>query len=188
MRTGLALEGYFCEREFFQHGDILRKQLERSLEPQGERSLGPLKQLCCGASSSFLLATADQVFTHDIVLEFLNSLRRWAKEELDAHHVSTPQIQVYLDSNRRELVPDSVPARWHYLYSLTSVQTPNLQILTEDASPKTWFGISIGRMISVRLGFNHLLVHEARQPYMLRGPKHAKEPLKGVILLHGYLW
>lgn len=103
-------------------------------------------------------------------------------------HVSTPQIQVYLDRGRRELAPDSVPARWHYLYSLTSAQAPNLQILAESVSPKTWFGVTIGRMISVRLGFNRLLVHDARQSYALSGPKHAKEPLNAMILLHGYLW
>jgi hypothetical protein len=134
------------------------------------------------------LATADQVFSHDLVLAFLASLRRCGKEKFDARYASTPQIHAYVEGCRRELAADSTPARWHYLYSLTRSQDARVQLLSEN--DLQWFGIALGRVANIQLHFNQLLVHATLQAYALEGPipVAATSPLQGLILLHGYLW
>lgn len=188
MKTRSVSESRFLESDFFERADTLWDQLQDAVTKGTEAGSGPLRTVTAADAYTFLLATADQVFKHDLVLAFLNGLRRWGKEKLDVRHVSTPQIHVYVEGCRRELAPDATPAQWHYLYSLTRSEAPSMELLWEDELQRKWFGIVLDRVDSFRLHFNELLVHEAGQSYALEGPIGVKKPLDGEILLHGYLW
>lgn len=153
-----------------------------------ESGSGLLRHVDSPHAYTFLLATADQIFTHDLTLAFLNRLRQWGKEKFGARHVSTPQIHIYLDGCRRELAPDAVPTQWHYLYSLTRNEAASVRLLEETGSKKVRFGLGLTRVANFRLGFNQFFVHETRQAYALDEPQRAGKPLEGAILLHGYLW
>ncbi len=185
MKTEIVARSPLLEAEFFERADTLWEQFERTLSAKDEIG-GLLRQVSSPGTYTFLLATADQVFTRDLVLAFLNRLRAWGKEKLGARHASTPQIHVYASGCRRELVPDATRARWHYLYSLTRSEPPAVRFLGEDE--KTRFGIALGRISCLQLPFNQLVAHETHLAYALNGPKREKKPLEGTILLHGYLW
>ncbi|MGA3323638.1 MAG: hypothetical protein ABSF45_04140 [Terriglobia bacterium] len=177
----------FTQADFFQRADTLWQQLERGLTVEAAGSPSPLREICAAGQYTYLMATADQVFTHDVMLAFLSRLRRWAKERLDARHASTPQIHIYRDGCARALSPDAVPTRWHYLYSLTRGEPASIRLL-EPNGQRRWFGIVLSRIANLPLGFNQLLVHETCQAYELNAPTRARKPLEGAILLHGYLW
>ncbi len=187
MKTEAAVESRFLKSEFFEQADALWEQMGRALGAEGGNGTGPLHHVRSEGAYSFLLATADQIFTHDLVLAFLNRLRRWGKEKLDARRASTPQIHIYVEGCWRELAPDAVRIQWHYLYSLTRSVAPTVRLLEEDGAKKKHFGISLNRIANLQLPFNHLLVHETSQAYALDGPKRVTKPLEGTILLHGYL-
>jgi hypothetical protein len=184
----VVVESPFSEPEFFNRADTLWEQFERAVVAEAENGASLLSQVDHEGAYSFLLATADRVFTHQLVLGFLDSLRRMGKEKLEASHASTPQIHVYVDGCRRRLAPDGVQARWHYLYSLTRGELPSVRLLGEVGHQKKWFRIPLSRITNFQLCFNQLLVHEVRQAYSIDGPKRPTKPLEGVILLSGYLW
>lgn len=196
MKTSAPAHDHLLESEFFSRADTLWEQLQHALmartengsENSSENAFRPLTQVRSDRAYNFLLATAERVFTHELVRGFLNSLRQWGKEKLDASHVSTPQVHVYVKGCHRDLVPDAVRTQWHYLYSLTRSGTPSVRLLGEDGLEKKRFWIALSSITNVQLRFNQLLVHETCQAYGLEGPRRATEPLDGAILLHGYLW
>jgi hypothetical protein len=187
LKANAVAEICLREADFFQRADTLWQQLERALTVEAASSNGRLREIHAAGQYTYLMATADQVFTHDVVLAFLGRLRRWAKESLDAQHASTPQIHVYQDGCRRALSPDAAPTRWHYLYSLTRGEPASIRLLEPNGQRK-WFGIVLSRLANLPLGFNQLLVHETSQAYAINAPRRARKPLEGAILLHGYLW
>ncbi|MGH9327772.1 MAG: hypothetical protein ACRD2B_13975 [Terriglobia bacterium] len=67
-------------------------------------------------------------------------------------------------------------------------ELPRIGLLEETEIETGRFGISFRRVVNFQLPFNHLLTHETRQAYGLDCPQRTTNPLKGVILLHGYLW
>lgn len=176
----------FRESEFFERADTLWGQLARGLTVEAPSATGPLQQIRAASQCTYLMATADQVFTHELMLAFLSRLRQWAKQSLDARHASTPQVHVYQDGCERALLSDAVPARWHYLYSLTRPEPASIRLL--EPNPRKWLGIAVTRVANLSLAFNQLLVHETCRAYALDAPRLARKPLDGAILLHGYLW
>ena len=179
--------GCSLQPEFFDRPDTLWEQFA-GVAAVDESGPGPFKQVDLGGLCTFLLATADQAFSHDLMLAFLSRLRQWGKENLDARHASTPQIHVYINGCRRRLARDSTPARWHYLYSLTRGKACSVRVSEDGGLKRGLFGISLSRVANFQLPFNHLLVHETLRAYALDGPQQATGRLQGIILLHGYMW
>ncbi|MGH9353065.1 MAG: hypothetical protein ACRD2G_13050 [Terriglobia bacterium] len=186
MKAQAANQTRFVEAQFFDRAEALREQLEHALGSNGGDSSGFLGRVSSAGAYEFLLATADQVFSHDLALAFLNRLRQWGKEKSHARHTSTPQAHLYADHCWRALAQDATPARWHYLYSLSRKNPAPIRLLVGNVSGKKW--ISVGRVDKLQLGFNHLLVHPTSEAYAIDGPQFAAPPLEGTILLHGYLW
>lgn len=187
MTTGVAAGNCFVESEFFDRAEILWEQIGRSVTG-GESESSHLRRVGSSSAYTLLLATADQVFTQDLTLAFLNRIRRWGRETLGARHASTPQVHIYVEGCRRALAPDAPRTRRHYLYSLTRSETAIVRLLEEDGFQKKWFRISVNRVANFQLRFNQFLVHETHQAYAIEGPQRAALPLEGMILLHGYLW
>lgn len=180
--------GHYLEIDFFARAGDMWEQLGRGLAVEGQGGIGPLSRVQSGASCSFLMATADRVFSHDLALAFLKRLREWGMEKLDARHASTPQVHIYLKGCHRSLAPDAARTQWHYLYSLTRGEAPRVRLATESGPRGQRFGVSLSRITNFHLGFNQLMIHETCQAYAVDGPKRAANPLDGAILLHGYLW
>ncbi len=188
MKADAAVETLLLETAFFEKADELWEQLGRALPSSRENELEPFREIESHVAYRSLLATAEQVFARDVVLALLSRVRRWGKETLDATHVSTPQIHLFIDGCHRELAPDGVPVRWHYLLSLTRGEAPAIRLLTDATRQKRPFRFAFNQITHVRLAFNQLLVHDTREAYAIDAPKRAVSPLDGPVLLHGYLW
>lgn len=181
-------ESCIQEPQFFKDADVLWKQLEYAVTEEAGTGSGPLTRVSSPSAFSFFLATADQIFTHELTLSFLGRLRKWGKETLDTRHASTPQIHIYVKGCQRALAPDAAQARWHYLYSMTRIETAGICLVAEPTSQKHWLRFGLNGIAHFRLPFNFLLVHETCAAYALDGPKQGTGPLDGSIFLHGYLW
>lgn len=46
----------------------------------------------------------------------------------------------------------------------------------------------VGRVITVELHFNELLVHDSRMAFGVADAKASRNPLEGAIYLDGYFW
>lgn len=185
--AGLAARSHYLEKDFFNDADDLRAQVEKACGGNSANGDGPLNRVNSGKAYSFFMATAERVFSHALVLSFLSRLRGWAMENLNARHVSTPQIHVYLNGCAREMARDATPANYHYLYSVTRAGPARLHILG-GGEGKTWLGIGVSHLASVQLGFNNLLVHPTDLAYAVEEPREAKSALEGAVLFHGYIW
>lgn len=186
MTTDAIAGDPLLEQGFFDRADTLWEQFSHTLSTGEKSNGGTLRQVASPDNYTFLLATADQVFTHDLVLGFLHRLRAWGKQKLGARHASTPQIHVYVNGCLRRLAPDATQARWHYLYSLSHSETFGIRLVIGDGGKR--LGIALRHIARFHLPFNQLLVHQAQMAYALDGPKRTKNPLESTILLHGYLW
>jgi hypothetical protein len=48
--------------------------------------------------------------------------------------------------------------------------------------------IGAGKLMSAKLEFNDLLVHDVSQPYGIEVGKASMDPGEGAVFLDGYLW
>lgn len=140
-----------------------------------------------------LTASADEIFTRDLRLGFLDRLRSWALENIAMQHASSPFVRVYVDGCARAVVCDNVKAKWHYLLCLTQsskARSARVKVIVESIRESANGGIAIGagRLLSAKLEFNDLLVHEVLQPYGIEVSKTSMNPVEGAIFLDGYLW
>jgi hypothetical protein len=181
-----AYPSHYLEKDFFEGAVALRAQLEQACAESSGDGVGPLSRVEAGKAYSFLMATAERVFPHALVLSFLSRLRGWGLEHLGARHASTPQIHVYLDGCGRAMAPDATPAGHHYLYSLTRAEPARLHIL--GGGRRSWLGIGVSHLAGVRLDFNNLLVHSTDLAYAVDGPRGARSAVGATVFLHGYIW
>ena len=185
---------FYLLPNFFQTADILWSQFEKQVLDSVEFNDGltPLLYAFCEGTYQFLTASGERIFSRDALDQVTNALRTWAKEELDASYVSTPQVRVYVDGCRRELLSDSIDTRWHYLLSLTrngSKDASPIKLVAESVRARQGDGaFSVNSVVSLQLQFNQVLVHDARSPYAIGPTKTAINPLKGSVFLDGYLW
>ena len=186
--ASLADLSHYLEMDFFDGADALRVQLEKVCGAVSEDGAGPLSRVEAGKAYSFLMATAERVFPHALVLSFLNRLRGWGMEKLGTRHASTPQIHVYVQGCARSMAPDATPAGHHYLYSLTRAEPACLRILAGDGIQRKWLGIGVNHLSTVRLGFNNIVVHPTDLAYAVQGPREVKSAPEGAVFLHGYIW
>lgn len=187
-QAALAAPGHYREADFFDGADALRARFDEACARGAGNGVDALSRVdACGAYS-FLMATAEQVFPHAVVLGFLSRLREWGMEHLGARHASTPQIHVYVDGCARALAPDATPAKHHYLYSLTRGDGACIRVLGSSNGHRKFLGIGVSHLASVSLRFNDLFVHEANLAYGIEGPRGAKDLPGAAVLLHGYIW
>lgn len=181
---------FLIENEFFDAAETLRTQFEQRLAVVPARKS---KTVFSWADSPdcyrFLFTAAEQVFAQEVVQAFLHRLRIWAQARLNVYHASSPQIHVYVRGCRRQIAPESVRARWHYLFSLTQALHPKIRVLSDRSSEGQRVRIGVSRVTSVQLTFNQLLVHETYLPYGVENASPSSDrPWDGSVLLHGYLW
>jgi hypothetical protein len=174
--------------------DALRQQFEESVSSSEESNGGitPLAYSFNPDSFQLLSASAELIFSQNLLRDSLDQLRTWASGALGTGHVSTPQVKVYINGCGRSFLRDSVTARWHYLLSLSRCprnKVGRVSVLAEDEDANGGASeIRMGRVLRFRMEFNHLLVHSATNSYSVEVPKTSMDPNEGTVLLDGYFW
>src|SRR6185437_11060614 len=87
-----SLETFYTQQQFFEQAPTLREQLERVVNQSIDNSDGltPFVYAFAPDAYRFLTATGERVFSREILDDFLDRLRTWAKATLAASFVSTP--------------------------------------------------------------------------------------------------
>ena len=184
---------YYLQADFLGNADTLRSQFEKQMSDSAEFNDGltPLLYAFHRNSYQFLTATAERIFSQEALNEFTNALRAWAKEAIGGSYVTTPQLRVFIDGCRRELLRDSAEARWHYLVSLTrndAREAGRIRLVSETISGPQDGTAGIDSVMNLQLRFNQLLVHDTRSAYGISSSGTGTDPLKGTVFLDGYLW
>jgi Family of unknown function (DUF6065) len=185
---------FHIESDFFGQAEALRAQFEKQASSGGALETGenPFRYMYMENAYQCITASADHVFTQDVLLTFVDRLRAWAREKLGASHASSPRIRIYVNGSRRVVVRDDINVKWHYLFSLTrspSRKAARMKILLESTPGRTGSRLlNVGRIVSASLDFNQLLVHDVKMAYGIDAPKASMNPQEGNIILDGYLW
>ena len=182
----------FVQSNFFEHAGVLRQQLERVVTQSLEISDGltPFVYAFSPDAYQFLTATAERIFSRELLDQFLATLRTWAMASVGASFVTTPQIRVYINGCGRALLRDSTDAQWHWMLSLSPQNRKNgeIRILPETSSLGRPDSLSFDRLLNTNMQFNELLVHPTTSAYAVGTTKGSMHPLEGSVLLDGYLW
>lgn len=184
----------YIEDDFYKRADVLRAQLEEQVSKFTEANAGltPFGFAFVENRYQFLTASAERIFTPDLLEDFIDRIRTWAEKQVEASHVSTPHTRVYIDGCSRTLLRDEVGAPWHYLLSMScrgaSQKTGQVKILTNSVTSRHSQEVDVNKVISLNLDFNQLLVHKTEQAYSIVTKKAPMNPLSGLVFLDGYLW
>jgi hypothetical protein len=176
--------------------DTLRSQYEARVSAFIEESAGltPFGFAFVENQYQFLTASAERIFTPDLLEDFVDKIREWADGAVGASHVSTPQTRIYLSGCSRKLLRDEVIAPWHYLLSLSRANPQDkrkighVKILTSRIPGGDGEKVSVNRVVSSDLNFNELLVHKTENPYSVAPIKVSANLFEGLVFLDGYLW
>jgi hypothetical protein len=182
------------EENFFADARNFRAQMEKQLLSAIEMNDGltPFTFAYAADAYQFLTASAERVFSRELLDDVINTLRSWATETLGASCVSTPQVRIYLNGCRRDVLLDSTEARYHWMLSLgppSGGSPARIRLLTQRiAAEVTGDSMTIDRVASLYLLFNQLLVHESSSAYGIDAGKGSINPLEAAVFLDGYLW
>lgn len=193
-RTGDVRNDLHLVSDFFQSAEKLRMQFENRVFDSIEQNDGltPFTYAFSPGNYHFLTASADRIFSRDLLEELINAVRVWGHESFGASSVSTPQMRIYTSGCERALVPDLTEAKHHWILSLsrgTGSRTAELELMTQSIAAETANEpLCIDRVVSLNLKFNQLLVHDARQPYGVYAPETSPNPLEAQVFVDGYAW
>jgi hypothetical protein len=188
------LASFHIKDNFFHGAEVLRAQFEKQMTDTLELNDGLTPFLFAFSENTyqFLTATAERVFSRDILEEFTRGLKDWGKQALRTSYASTPQLRLYLEGCRRALLRDSTEARWHYMFMLgrnTGKKAAQLSLVTQTTRPSPGDrSMSIDNLVRLQLQFDQLLVHAADNPYGVEAGRTSLNPLHGDVFIDGYLW
>lgn len=190
--SAARLERFWVEKDFYDRALMLREQFQHvisSVNPT-DPTANPLTYAYQENAYQLVAASAERVFSADLLFSLLDRLRAWARQNLGATHASTPRLHVYINGNQRCFAKDDIRAGWHYLLSLTRNEKPSRQVrvLLESASEIWDSRFGLGRVTRVNLDFNAILIHDAKRAYGIDRFKGSTNPSEGFVLLDGYLW
>lgn len=172
----------------------LRSQFEGQISSASTASAGltPFGFAFIENRYQFLTASAERLFSQDLLEDFVERLRTWAETAVGTSHVSTPQTRVYLGGCSRKLLRDDVTAPWHYLLSLSRTGPRQrcglVNVLTPSNVDGTTENVIVNRAVRTKMTFNQLVVHDTRCAYAVDPVNNSANVLDGVVLLDGYLW
>jgi hypothetical protein len=183
------------EKDFSAQASALRLQFEErlSLSAHDNAGITPLTYVFSENRYCFLTASAEQIFTTEVLQDFIERLHTWGHDQFGSEHVSTPQVRVYINGCGREVLQDNVMLGWHYTLSLTHGDRPaavaQIRVLVTNKAEDRGSHFGVCEFVSLQLPFNHLLVHETQNSYGVELLKSSSmNPLKGSVFLDGYLW
>lgn len=187
-------DGFRIYNDFFGSASRLRQQFEERMSSAIEANDGltPLLYAYCRDTYQFLTASSERIFSTELLDELLETMRKWAGEILDASHVSTPQLRVFVEGCYRDFLRDDVEAGHHWILWLCpndkqkagriTLSTENVTADAESAS------MSVDHLASFDMKFNQLLVHDASNAYGIKPAKTSMDPALAAVFLDGYFW
>jgi hypothetical protein len=189
-----ATSPFRIKSNFYSRADALRLQFEQCLSLATQENAGatPLTYVFSEDQYCLLTVCAEHVFTAELLQDFIQRLRAWALDQFGSMHVSTPQIRVYITGCGREVLQDNVMLGWHYTLSLTrddrQATHSRMRVLATDKAENRGRHFGVCEFVDSQLPFNHLLVHDTQNAYGVELSKSSMNPMKGAVLLDGYLW
>jgi hypothetical protein len=193
-RTGAAAR-YHLLQDFHKLSQTFREQFEKQIADSEEEGNGltPLTYAFANDAYQFLTASSENIFTQDVLEEFIEALRQWGESTLGASHVTTPQLRVFIQGCQRQLARDNINVQWHYLWCLTGSRRNDknniIRLVAQDAGGEDGpHPLSLSSISEVQLEFNQLLVHSTGDAYSVEAVKGSMNPVEGVIFFDGYLW
>jgi hypothetical protein len=185
---------FYLEDVFYDGAEVLRSQFEDQLSTRCAQNVGitPFMYASCENAYQFLTASADRIFTPDILADLIAKVRDWAARAVGTCHVSTPQARVYILGCSRSLLRDDVAAPWHYVLSLTRAShakhVAQVKVLSESPVERASAEVRVEQLVCSQLTFNQLLVHRASDRYSVEPTRTSTNPVDGAVFLDGYLW
>ncbi|MBZ5534043.1 MAG: hypothetical protein LAO20_21650 [Acidobacteriia bacterium] len=184
---------FYLQTNFLSNVDTLWSQFEKQMTAAVESNDGltALLYVFRRDTYQFLTATAERFFSQEALNELTDALRAWGKDTIGCSYVTTPQLRVYVDGCRRELLRDSTEARWHYLVSLTRNKARDagrIKLISESVSGPRNHAAGVASLIDLQLQFNQLLVHDTRRAYGIASARTGMDAIQGSLFLDGYLW
>ncbi|MGB2603430.1 MAG: hypothetical protein WBC78_07540 [Candidatus Sulfotelmatobacter sp.] len=184
----------YLESDFYVKADTLRDQFEAQILGAADQNGGitSFSHAFCRDAFQFLTASAQSIFSADILDDVIGKLGSWATETLGTTSMSTPQTRLYIQGCSRGLLQDGIGEKWHYMLSICrnrKSSAGHIKLLAPDSSKDgIQRSVRVGRITNIRLDFNQLLVHSTGASYSIESPKNSMNPLDGVVFLDGYMW
>jgi hypothetical protein len=188
-----ATAPFLTEREFYPNADDLWLQIEEAVSSASASNGGitPFTYAFVPGIYQFLTVGGGEIFTPGLLQDFIDELSSFAREKLNLHNVSTPQLRLYIKGCSRPLVRDDVEAGWHYILCLTP-PSRRRSMQVNIAGPAVQSGksplLTLQRVLRFQLEFNQLLVTNAEYPYGIETRTSSMNPLEGLMFLDGYIW
>ncbi len=180
----IHLESNFYEKASSLHAEFEEKLLNTT---QTNAGMTPFTYVYSEDKYQFLTVSAEQVFTQAILGDLIDRISTWAAKSLDTFHVSTPQVRLFIAGCRRHLVRDNINVPWHYLLSLT-VNWPRGSCIKVFQGSNAENQSSVAQIVKSELAFNQFVVHNAEDAYGIDFSGKVMDPMRGIVLLDGYLW
>lgn len=185
----------FVEDDFFELAEAFRKQFEDGIlsSAQNDAGVTPLQYAFSKDNYQFLTASAEHVFTPELLESFNDRLRLWGNRLLKGAHarISTPQLRVFHTGSSRYLLRDEVSAVWHYGLSITrrvGRKKGRTSVLHSTLPLDRVARFEMHEFTTVELEFNRLFVHSTLFPYSIEPAPDSSTVLDATVLLDGYLW
>jgi hypothetical protein len=189
---GLLIErGFHCESNFYEMADKMRVQFDEEVRDAAQRNLGMtgFSYAFCDESFEFLTASAERMFSSDILQSLIEKIRCWAEPALKTTYVSMPQTRVYIRGCHRSLVRDDIHSPWRYCLSLSHNQGKHTAgFMTIERSHSPGGGSSPEAAVTATLEFNQFVVHQTSSAYSIETRCKSMNPLDAAVYLDGYLW
>lgn len=184
---------FLTEMEFYSNADELWLQIEEAILSASTSNGGitPFTYAFVPGIYQFLTGGGGEIFTPDLLQDFIDKLSSLAREKLNLQNVSTPQLRLYIKGCSRTLVRDDVEAGWHYIFCLTPParrRSMQVNIAGQAVQSGTSPLLTLQRVLRFQLEFNQLLVTNAEYLYSIETRSSSMNPLEGCLFLDGYIW
>jgi hypothetical protein len=191
--SGNATAPFMVEREFYSHAQTFWLQIEEAILSASESNNGitPFAYAFVPGIYQFLTVGGGEIFTPDILQDFIDKLSSLAREKLNLQHVSTPQLRLYVKGCSRSIVRDDIHAGWHYIFCLTPParrRSMQVRIAGQAVQNGKVPLLTLQRVIRFQLEFNQLLITNTEYPYSIDTGSSSMNPLEGCLFLDGYIW
>ncbi len=188
-----AMDPFLTEREFCSNADEFWLQIEEAVSSASTSNGGvtPFTYAFVPGIYQFLTVGGGEIFTPDLLQDFIDELSSFAREKLNLQNVSTPQLRLYIKGCSRPLVRDDVEAGWHYILCLTPpARRRSMQVNVAGQAVKSGKSplLTLQRVLRFQLEFNQLLVTNAEYLYSIETGSTSMNPLEGGVFLDGYIW
>ncbi len=184
---------FLTESKFYSNADEFRLQIEEAILSASESNNGitPFTYAFAPGIYQFLTVGGGEIFTPDILQDFIDKLSSLAQEKLNLQHVSTPQLRLYIKGCSRTLARDDIEAGWHYILCLTPTarrRSMQVRIAGQAIQDRKAPLLTLQRITRFQLEFNQLLVTNIEYPYGIETGASSMNPLEGIMFLDGYIW